>query len=67
MTAPTWNCPPATEIARRIRERELSPVEFTQDVIARIDELNPQLNPRRGLDACWNPNQAPRPNRDEWR
>lgn len=33
----------AHDLARRIRERELSPVEVTEAVIARIDALNPEL------------------------
>ncbi len=33
----------AHELARRIRHRELSPVEVTEAVIARIDELNEEL------------------------
>jgi amidase len=35
---------PATEIARRVRERELSPVEVLDACLARIDALNPALN-----------------------
>ncbi len=35
---------PATELARRIRARELSPVEVVENSLARIDEVNPALN-----------------------
>jgi Asp-tRNA(Asn)/Glu-tRNA(Gln) amidotransferase A subunit family amidase len=34
----------ATDIARRIRTKELSPVEVTDNVLARIEEIQPQLN-----------------------
>jgi len=34
----------ATELARRVRERELSPVEILASVIDRIEERNPDLN-----------------------
>jgi aspartyl-tRNA(Asn)/glutamyl-tRNA(Gln) amidotransferase subunit A len=34
----------ATELLRRYRAKQLSPVEVTQAVLARIDELNPRLN-----------------------
>jgi amidase len=34
----------ATEMARRIRERELSPVELVDAHINRIEQLNPKLN-----------------------
>jgi aspartyl-tRNA(Asn)/glutamyl-tRNA(Gln) amidotransferase subunit A len=32
------------EVAARLRRRKLSPVELTQDALARIEELNPRLN-----------------------
>ena len=35
---------PAHELARRIRERELSPVEVVEASLARIAEVNPRLN-----------------------
>ncbi|NOX32027.1 MAG: amidase, partial [Actinobacteria bacterium] len=34
----------ATELARRVRERELSPVELVDSVIDRIEQRNPDLN-----------------------
>ena len=34
----------ATELARRIRDRELSPVEVMQAHLERIDAINPKLN-----------------------
>ena len=34
----------ATDLARLIREREVSPVELTDQVIDRIEERNPSLN-----------------------
>ncbi len=35
---------PATELARLIRSRQLSPVEVTRAVLARIERINPTLN-----------------------
>jgi len=35
---------PATELVRRYRAKQLSPVEVTQAVLARIGALNPRLN-----------------------
>ncbi|MFP6743594.1 MAG: amidase [Alphaproteobacteria bacterium] len=35
---------PATELARRIRGRELSPVEVVENSLSRIDDVNPALN-----------------------
>ncbi len=35
---------PATVLARRIREKELSPVEVIENSLARIEEVNPALN-----------------------
>ena len=35
---------PATELARRIRARELSPVELMDNCLARIEAVNPVLN-----------------------
>ena len=34
----------ATDLARAIRRKQLSPVEVTQAVLNRIEQLNPQLN-----------------------
>jgi Asp-tRNA(Asn)/Glu-tRNA(Gln) amidotransferase A subunit family amidase len=35
----------ATEMARRIREKSLSPVELVQACLDRIEEVQPRLNP----------------------
>src|SRR5919108_3725673 len=35
---------PATELARRIRAKEISPVEVVKNSLARIDAVNPKLN-----------------------
>jgi aspartyl-tRNA(Asn)/glutamyl-tRNA(Gln) amidotransferase subunit A len=35
---------PATELASLVRSKQLSPVELTRAVLARIDRLNPRLN-----------------------
>jgi Asp-tRNA(Asn)/Glu-tRNA(Gln) amidotransferase A subunit family amidase len=35
---------PATELARLVREREVSPVEVVENSVARIEEVNPTLN-----------------------
>src|SRR5437763_17127098 len=35
---------PATELAALIRSKQISPVELTEAVLARIDALNPRLN-----------------------
>lgn len=35
---------PALELARRIRAKELSPVEVVETALRRIDEVNPRLN-----------------------
>jgi aspartyl-tRNA(Asn)/glutamyl-tRNA(Gln) amidotransferase subunit A len=35
---------PATELSRLIRSRQLSPVELTEAMLARIEQLNPTLN-----------------------
>src|SRR5215470_2066367 len=35
---------PATELARLIRAREVSPIEIADAVLARIERLNPRLN-----------------------
>ena len=35
---------PATELARRIRQGELSPVEIVRNSLERIAEVNPKLN-----------------------
>ena len=35
---------PAVDLARAIRERELSPVELTEALLARIEAVNPRVN-----------------------
>ena len=35
---------PATELAARIRDRKLSPVELMKNTLARIEAVNPKLN-----------------------
>jgi Asp-tRNA(Asn)/Glu-tRNA(Gln) amidotransferase A subunit family amidase len=35
---------PATELTRRIRAKEISPVEVVRNSLARIEEVNPRLN-----------------------
>jgi len=35
---------PATEMAKRIRAKKLSPVEIVKAVLERIDEVNPKVN-----------------------
>ena len=35
---------PATQLAAAIRAKEISPVEVTEAVLARIERLNPRLN-----------------------
>ena len=35
---------PATELARRIRDKAVSPVEITRAVLERVERLNPKLN-----------------------
>ena len=35
---------PATELARRIRAKQLSPVELVKNSLARIEQVNPKLN-----------------------
>jgi Asp-tRNA(Asn)/Glu-tRNA(Gln) amidotransferase A subunit family amidase len=45
MTTPTDLCyTPATDLGRLIRARQLSPVEITAAVLARIERLNPSLH-----------------------
>jgi Asp-tRNA(Asn)/Glu-tRNA(Gln) amidotransferase A subunit family amidase len=45
MTNPTDLCyTPATLLARLIRARQVSPVEITAAVLARVERLNPRLN-----------------------
>jgi Asp-tRNA(Asn)/Glu-tRNA(Gln) amidotransferase A subunit family amidase len=41
---------PATELARLVRTKQLSPVELVQAHLARIDDINPSLNAYVGLD-----------------
>ncbi|MGH6932877.1 MAG: amidase, partial [Dongiaceae bacterium] len=35
---------PATELARRIRAKKISPVEIVRNALDRIDQVNPKLN-----------------------
>src|SRR5262245_33110741 len=35
---------PATELARLVRTREVSPVEIVEAVLARIERVNPRIN-----------------------
>jgi Asp-tRNA(Asn)/Glu-tRNA(Gln) amidotransferase A subunit family amidase len=42
---------PATELAKAIRARQLSPVEIIDTVLARIEVLNPHLNAFLAVDA----------------
>lgn len=42
---------PATELARLVRTKQLSPVELVEAHLKRIDALNPALNAYVGLDA----------------
>lgn len=41
---------PATELSQEIRNRQLSPVELTEAVLARIEALNPKLNAFLAID-----------------
>jgi Asp-tRNA(Asn)/Glu-tRNA(Gln) amidotransferase A subunit family amidase len=41
---------PATELAERIRRRQLSPVELTQAVLERAEQLQPTVHPFMTLD-----------------
>jgi len=43
MTEMLWQLP-AVELARRYRERSLSPVDVAQACLARLEEVNPRLN-----------------------
>ncbi|MGW4029338.1 amidase [Streptomyces sp. NPDC004838] len=43
-TAQDIHFTPASELAHRIRRRELSPVELMETVIARIEDRNPEIN-----------------------
>lgn len=55
---------PATELATAIRRRDLSPVELTTAVLARIERLQPQLNcfvtvlPEQAMEAAKAAEQA---------
>ena len=55
---------PATELARRIRVGELSPLEVVENSLARIAEVNPILNcfcftyPEEALDKARAAEQA---------
>src|SRR5215813_10087334 len=52
MTAATELCfTPATELARRIRARELSPVELLAAVLARMEALDPAVHAFITVDA----------------
>ena len=42
---------PATELAERIKRRQLSPVELTQAVLDRAEQLQPTVHPFMTLDA----------------
>ena len=42
---------PATELARLVRRRELSPVEVTDAILDRIGAVNPRLNAFCAVDA----------------
>ena len=42
---------PATELARRIRDKEVSPVEVVEAHLARIEQVNPILNAITDLQA----------------
>src|SRR5919204_4451389 len=44
MTSTELGFTPATEIARLIRTKALSPVEVTRTVLERIDSINPRVN-----------------------
>src|SRR5262245_30041267 len=35
---------PATELAKRIRSKQLSPVELVKNSLARIEQVNPKIN-----------------------
>ena len=35
---------PLTKVAKHIENRDISPVEVTEAILARIDRLNPRLN-----------------------
>jgi Asp-tRNA(Asn)/Glu-tRNA(Gln) amidotransferase A subunit family amidase len=41
----------ATELAAAMQQRELSPVDVMEAVLARIESLNPQLNAFLAVDA----------------
>ena len=49
---------PATESAKAIRARQLSPVEIIDTVLARIEALNPHLNAFLAVDAELRPRQG---------
>ena len=53
----------ATELASRIRRRELSPVEVMDATIARIEARNPSLNALIFLDFDGARKEARRPRR----
>ena len=44
MTPPELSRTPATELTAAIRDKQLSPVELTQAVLSRIEEINPAIN-----------------------
>jgi len=52
---------PATEIARLIRSKALSPVEVARAVLERIERVNPALTPtaRSPATSPWTPPARP--------
>ena len=51
MTPPELLRMPATELTAAIRDKELSPVELTEAVLAQIEEVNPIINAFLDFDA----------------
>lgn len=43
---------PATELAAKVRAKEISPTEVVEAVLARIDEINPKINAYCTIDAA---------------
>ena len=43
---------PATELAKAIQSKQLSPVEIVEAILARIERLNPRLNAYLAVDAA---------------
>ena len=54
---------PATELARMVAARELSPVEIVDTVLARIERLEPRINAFATLTADRARDAAGRPRR----